>query len=212
MPSRTKLSLIMGIDVSGQPYNSIYVGLTSINMEKLHKIEKDFKKKFPRIFRKKQKGSKLNKSELRNVISFLDDNMIYMKSTIIKTADWHNFFQEYRNKAHLTEKVYSLLYFQLISKNCFKYTSHPYSVTVCKENNININKVLLYVNYLLKSNGYNVILSIGYANSNTVIKLADFVAAARRKLEDKFLKALINFDMFHSKDIHYKYIERIFKK
>jgi hypothetical protein len=64
----------------------------------------------------------------------------------------------------------------------------------------------------LKANGYNVILNTGYANSNILIKFADYVAASHRKVESKFLEKLDRFYTYDSNSIYHKYINKIFKK
>lgn len=206
------LILTMGLDVSGQPCEKIYVGLVSVKMNSLRQCDKNFRKKFPKELRSKQKGAKRKHSELKSIISFLNKNYIFMHSTYFPSSEWFNFEKDFPNKAYIYERIYSLLYFQLISRVCHKYTKNPYTITICIESHININKALKYVGYLLKANGYNIILNTGYANSNILIKFADYVAASHRKVEPKFLEKLERFYIYNAKSINHKYIDKIFKK
>jgi len=85
-------------------------------------------------------------------------------------------------------------------------------LVVCKESCIDICKALEYFQYLAKSNNYTIISTIGYAKSTFIIKLADLIASAHRKLSNKTLKEFDKYNILNLKDIDYKFVEKIFKK
>lgn len=208
----SKLILNIGIDTSGQPYENIYVGLVSIKSKNLRKFGKEFKKRFPIEYRGKHKGSKLSYSKIKNIIEFLDKFSIKMYSTHLPSSEWPRVLKEFSNKKNIKEKIYALLYFQLISKCCFKKQSIPYNVSVCVESNVKIDRVLKYLDHLLKSNKYNVVLNTGYASSNITIKIADFIAAGHRKIKEDIIKKITNLERYSFNNLHHKYIHKLLEK
>ena len=208
----SELILTIGIDTSGQPYEDIYVGLSSIKSDYIKSCEKKFKKQFSQELRSKQKGSKKSISELISILTFLSNNTIYMRATYFPSSEWKDYNNIYKNKANIKERVYSLLYFQVIDGICFKHTKNPYTISVCAETNINIKKVLDYLNYLLKANGYNTLLNIGYSKFNLSIKFADYIASGYRKIDHKFLNNLKNIKLYTTKGINKNYIKKVFEK
>lgn len=83
---------------------------------------------------------------------------------------------------------------------------------MCKENYLDINLTLSYLQYSAKSNNYTIISSVGYAGSTFLIKLADLVASATRKLNAKELSKFPRYKLFKIKDLDHKFTDRIFKK
>lgn len=206
----SKLVLNLGIDVSGQPTEDVYVGLVSIKTDQINKIEKLFKNKFPKLYRGKQKGTKLKEEELKKIIQFLDENFVFMYCNYISNSDWFILKNQYKNKANFYERIYALLYFGIIHSFVFKH--YPQNLVVCKEEYINTNATLKYLQYLAKSNDYTIIASIGYANSNFIIKLADLVAAAGRKIPNKNLTEFKKYKLLHLRELDHKFFDKIFEK
>lgn len=204
----TKLILNLAIDTSGTPQSDIYVGLVSIKTDYINKIRKEFKKKFPKVYYGKHKGSKLKIIEIKNIIKFFNENYIYMYSNHISKSDWFN--NSYPNKTNFFERVYALAYFGIIHNFVFKY--HPQNLVVCKESCIDICKTLDYFQYLAKSNNYTIISSIGYAKNTFILKLADLIASAHRKLDNKALKEFDKYTILKLNDLDSKFVDKIFKK
>ena len=206
----SNLVLNIAIDVSGTPKDDVYVGLVSIKTDQINKIKTLFKKEFPKIYYGKHKGSKLKPDEIRKIIDFLNKNYVFMYSNHISKSDWDYFKNNYPNKTNFLERVYALSYFGLIHNFVHKY--HPQNLVVCKENYLNINSTLNYLQYLAKSNNYTIMPSVGYADSMFIIKLADLVASARRKLDNKTFKKFYKYNSLNLKDLDHKFIEKIFEK
>ena len=206
----SKLILNLAIDVSGNPKNEVYVGLVSIKTDKINKITSLFKKEFPRVYSGKHKGAKLKPSDLKKIIEFLDKNNVHMYSNCISKSDWGYFKKNYPNKSNFFERIYALAYFGLIHSFLFK--NRTQNLVVCKENYLNIDATLRYFQYLAESNNYLIISSVGYAGSTFLIKLADLVASAHRKLDNKTLSSFKRYRVLKLGDLDNKFIERIFKK
>jgi len=206
----SKLVLNLAIDVSGQPSGDVYVGLVSIKTDDINKIMKLFKNAFPDIYRGRKKGARLDGNELKKVIKFLNDNKVFMFCNYISSKEWFDLKNKYKNKANLFERVYALLYFGLIHQVVFKY--QPQNLVVDKENYLDINKTLNYFQYLAKSNDYTIITSVGYSSSTSLIKLADLIASASRKIDKKTLMSFNKYHFLKFKDLNYKFINRIFEK
>ena len=207
----SKLVLNLAIDVSGQPYTKIYVGLISIKADYIRKFEKEFKNKLPKFYRYKEKGTKRSSSELKNIISFMNDkNYIKMYTISLDRSDWQDFKTKYGKISYLIEKVYSLLYSYLFTKVCFKFT--PYNAIVCEESYLNINRLINYCDRLNKYFKRNVILSKGNAQTTFLIRLGDFIASSHRKVDKEFLKKLKNYRIYKTKSINHKVIEKTLKK
>ncbi len=207
----SKLVLNLAVDVSGQPTEDIYVGLISIKTDQIRKITKLFKREFPEIYGSKhRKGTKLSDKELLKIIEFFDRNYIFMYNNHFSQKEWFEWKKKYNNPSYFYEKIYALLYFGIIHKAVHK--QHPQNLIIDKENYLDIDKTLGYLDYLAKSNGYTLILSIGYSSSSDLIKFADLIAAAGRKVNRNVLKKFPRFQLLELKDLHFKFIERIFKK
>lgn len=160
----SNLVLNMAVDTSGQLYDTIYVGLISIRSDSIKKFEKEFKKKFPKFYRYKEKGTKRSPSELKNIISFMNEKRYIRMFTIcLNKKEWGDFIQQYDEVSYLPEKAYALLYCYLFSKVCFKYLH--YNVVICEENYINTDKIIEYSNYLNKYLKRNILISKGKAKS-----------------------------------------------
>lgn len=205
-----RLVLNLAIDVSGTPIDDVYVGLASIATDKINRLEKSFKKSFPRIYHGKHKGAKLKANELLKVIKFLNDNNVFMFTNKISKSDWQMFKNGYLNKSYFNERIYALAYFGLV-RNC-AHKIHPQNLVVCKESYLDINKVLIYFQFLAKSNNFTIISTYGHANSTFLIKLADIVASTHRKVDNRNLVKFNRYFRYDIKDLDPKFIKKIFEK
>lgn len=195
------------IDVSGQPYGEIYIGMVSLITYDMGKLEKNFRKDYSEFYRSKQKGAKRKPNELITILKFLNKNGVHMKTVSFKSKKWFEFREQYQDKAFLKEKIYGLLYFMLLKEVASPYKT--YSVIVCNENYLNISKVLYYCNKLAKANKFNFSFSTAYVNSNRLLKFADYVASAHRKVKRKYLESIKNYQIIND-EIPSQYIKKIF--
>lgn len=207
----SNLSLNFAIDTSGQPCDSIYVGLISIKTECINKFEKEFKKEFPKFYRHKEKGAKRTPPELKNIIQFMNKkDYIKMFTISFNQKYWQDYIKRYKDTSFLKEKIYSFLYSYLFTRTCFKHKT--YNAVICEETYLDINKVIDYCNFLNKYNQINIILSKGIAKSTFLIRLADFIAASHRKVSIQELKRCNNYNIYSLEQISYILIDKILKK
>ena len=113
----------MAIDTSGQPYDTIYVGLITIKTDQLNKFEKEFRGKFPKFYRYKEKGTKRSASELKGIISFMNEkSFIKMYTISLNNKEWVDLKSDYRGVSYFIEKAYSLVYSLLKRFLCLELT------------------------------------------------------------------------------------------
>ena len=204
-----KIGINCYIDVSGNPYEKTVIGLVTFNPHTANNIIKEFRKKFPQFSKARIKGKKLNSSELRAIIAFLNSRKVHMYSIVFDNKKWFGFKTIYGKRAFFKEKIFAILYFMLLSR--FAYQKYKYPITVCKENFMNIEKVIVYCKKLAKANKYDFDFSVAYAKSNDFLKFADFVASARRKCSSNYLKPYKRFCTITTK-INQLYINKLFGK
>ena len=172
-------SLLFYIDVSGQPYGEINVGLASIQVHELTPFLKILKRKYPKFFRHKQKGSTLRFNHIQGLVDFFNGQKIRMRCIRLKTPSWNPLREFLNNKQYSKEMVYAALYFVALKKYSIK--GHIYPVVVCNENYLDIQKVKQYLKKLSKANGINYQISDAYVSQCEMLKVADLVAASGRK-------------------------------
>ena len=179
------------IDVSGQPKSEIFVGVSSINVNKMGTFLKELKKRHPEFLRNKQKGSKLKSNKIRSWISYFNGNKVHMSSVVFKSKHWNLIKDFLDNKKYSKEMIYAVLYFYGLKE--FSQKEKAYQVTVCEESYLDIQKVKNYLRKLAKANNFNYQVSSSYASQNDMIKISDLVAAASRKLGIKELERFDNY-------------------
>ncbi len=203
-----KTSLSFAIDVSGQPYDTVIVGLIAYDKNHINRFRKDFNTEFPRFLSKKQKGSILKSHDLSRIIGFVDSHNIKMGVISFTTSDWERYIKQYRGMAFFKEKMYALLYFRLLK--VFTYPKHNYQITLCSESYLNIERLQTTLRRLAKANRFDYDLSISSAKFNQNIKFADYVAAAYRKLPFNDFKMYGNYHIIR-KDIPQRDLDKAFR-
>ncbi len=172
-------SLLFFIDVSGQPYGDIYVGLSSIQIHKLTPFLKLLKRKYPKFFRNRQKASVLKFNHIQGLLNFFNGQGVYMRSIRLKRRSWNELRKFLKNKKYIKEMVYASLYFEALKK--FSFKNHTYPVVVCNETYLDIQKVKKYLKKLAKANGFDYQVSDSYASQCEMLKVSDIIAASSRK-------------------------------
>mgnify|MGYP001610349232 FL=1 len=174
------IPLIFHIDVSGQPKEEIIVGMASIRSDYLTEFIRHMKKDRPEFLRHKFKGSNLKSNQIKSYISYLNGKGIRMVSVRFKSAYWSEFKKYLDNKKYWKERVYASLYFLAVKK--YARSGYAYPLVVCKESYLDIERVKNYLIKIAKAHGVSFQISDSYASQNDMIKVADMVAAAGRKL------------------------------
>lgn len=197
------------IDVSGQPYNEINVGLSSIQTHKMTSFIKGLKNKYPEFIRNKQKGSKIRWNIIRSWLNYFNGQSLRMVCVKLKTKNWNELREFLKEKQYAKEMVYAGLYFIALKK--YSKKDNSYQLIVCNENYLDIEKVKTYVKKLGNANNIDFQVSDTYASQNLMIKVSDIVAAAGKKLKNKELN-LDYFEMIYPDLIKLKYYLKKLKK
>lgn len=203
-----KLGLRFIIDVSGTPYGKVIIGLLSLYPDRVNEILKEFKKVYPEVYRSKKKGTTLTESTLFNILEMLNKYNCKMVAIEFNNKDWNYYKEKYGHLVHFNEKIFSILYFMALKEIAF--TNYKYSVTICKENFMDISKVIESCKRLAKANYYNFDFEISYAKISDVIKLADCIAAAPRKINRQRLKKIIKLKIL-SGELSNRHLNKVFR-
>ncbi len=188
------------IDVSGRPGERVCIGFVSFNSHFKKKTISLFYKKFPSLLRSKIKATKLNENVLLNIISFLNEHKVKMYAVEFTLSDWSEWKNFLGKEAFFNERIYAILYYKLLKAFCYRGSSDfEYTVTVCEEGNLRIDRVLDTCRRLCRAGRINVFLNKGRAKHMEIIKFADYVAGALRKVNKKKLKEFEHYKILNNK-------------
>jgi len=196
------------MDLSGiPPQDDTVIGSIRFDYSNVEKINKKFKKKFSKILRKK--GKELRRKELRKILEFLNGENISMGAVKCTKYNWDKRLSNIPKQiSYKKEKLYGILYFLALKMQSER--GKHYSVVVCKESFMDINRVLSTCKELAEYYSLSYDFSISSGNLNFMIKIADYVASAGRKFKHIDLDEFDNFT-FLSTDIPYYYVRYSFK-
>jgi hypothetical protein len=181
-----KTNLLFAIDVSGIPPKNTITSCVCFDMHTSHQILNTFKKKFKKDINKK--GRHLDNHKLGKILKFLDNNKIRSYSTQYNSPNW-----EYAislvppKKAYKIEKIFGIIYYILLEKN--SKPRHSYIVHACQESFMDINTVISACRSIAKMRGMDYNITTGSDKFDDYIKIADYVAAATRKIKYNKLKS-----------------------
>ncbi len=182
-----KIPLSFYIDVSGQPTSEIFVGLISIHDLEMSKLIKSIKEKYPFFIRNKQKASKMQPQHIKSIISFLNNMKVRMSCIHLKSSSWNELIDYVGiNKQNKIEMIFAVLYFIALEKYSQKENIYP--LTICIETFMDIDKVMLNLKKLAKAHNRDFQISKSQARYTEMIKFADIVAGAGRKITRENLK------------------------
>lgn len=185
------------IDVSGQAPGNIYIGMLLIDAQRKGEILRDLYAKFPRQKSFDQKSIRIDEDVLFEILRFLDSKGIRMGCYHFKDFQWKkhekllNDLIKDQNSKHVyktsfyrfNEKIMGILYFYL-AQQIILNKNHHYELIACHETNIDIWEVFRTIQKLSKHYGYYLNPSANIRKIEHLLKLADYVAGANRKLED----------------------------
>jgi hypothetical protein len=182
------------IDISGVPGDDLFVGLVSFNPYYRLEIIKKFYDKFPELKHSRWKGTKLGPKKLLQIVSFLSEEKVKMYAIKFLKKDW-NFYRNYfLGTKCFEERIYAILIYKLIKKSCWRGAVDrvQYNFTLDEETNLDMGYVLTTCQKLCKAGRINVMFTTGRAKFYPLIKFADYVAAAYRKVNTKNLEKIEN--------------------
>lgn len=201
----------LAIDISGIPPETTYIGLASFNVYQFNDFEKNFKMKFPQHFRSRWKGTKLHPNELSSIIQYMNNNKVRMGSISISSQEWAKSINAYRNmgKGYIKEKILGIYYFNILRQFTLPESVYngKYEIIVCNENSLDINKVLDSCKKISDAYNRNYAFQISIQRFNKILKFADYVAAAHRKIPEKQLILHKNFRIIKKRPEPFDFIK-----
>jgi len=196
------------LDISGMlPNQDSVLGLVAFPVTKKEYVFKRFKNKFSGILRKK--GKSLKRKDLYKMLSFLDENHVKMVGVKCTKHNWNRRFSNLpKNASYRREKLYGILYFIALSSASKK--NLLYDVVLCKDSFMRTEKAITACKKLADYHRYIYNFSIATEKHNLGIKIADYVAAAGRKIRPMSLETDFKNYKIISTNIPYKYVRYIF--
>jgi hypothetical protein len=202
------------VDISGVPkqdkhgnYQKVIVACASVNQFTLPEIIERMKTEFPEYWNKK--GHQLNDIELEQLISFINKEKIRMITVQFDKLDWEKYKIKYSSEAHIEEKIMSILYYYVLKKKSNK--TSIYKTIIDFDTSFNIKESIIILQRTARERGYKFMTSFGYLEINEEIKLPDWIASARKKIDDITLNKYEHF-LTLKNDLPYYNINRAFKK
>ncbi|MFZ3077793.1 MAG: hypothetical protein WA139_05015 [Candidatus Aenigmatarchaeota archaeon] len=127
----------------------------------------------------------------------MNDNGVRMGSISISSQEWTKSIIGYKNigKGFIKEKIMGVFYFNLLRSFTFPKSIYngKYEIIVCNDNSLDIIKVLESCKRISGMYGRNFAFQTSIQKFSKILKFADYVAAAHRKLPEKELMAHNNF-------------------
>ena len=231
MPRRYPTLYRFYCDISGTiKGGNITIGTVLFNESFRPSFINQFYDEFPKLRSFNRKATTLNQDRLEDVISFIDSkgikmtciplsaNTMYTQKGFVNDEIRRITGREPKPLKDFHEKVLSVIYYYSLRDRAIK--KYIYDGQVCIESQIKIERVLSRLCQLSRRDGYSFNISFNHRRNQHLLKFADFVASAGRRLNKGFLNSLENFNLLNccldKKDISYVFnlskIEYEFKR
>jgi len=213
------------IDVSGMYPDDIYVGLVLFNDNYKPYFLNDFYREFPNLRPYNAKSTRLDSDTLFGILKFFDEKRLRMVCYHFRDFEWkkherriNELYSEissnhkYRTNLHqFREKIIGILYFYAITQIGIK--NDEYHVTMCSESNVDIWTISSTIKFLAKKEGWKINTAVNIRKIEHLLKMADYVAGANRKVEEFKLKTISRHILLKDpiKDIDLKRVFHIWK-
>jgi hypothetical protein len=190
---------IFFVDMGGQPYvDDLFIGGIFINKKFITQFIKDFYNQFPYLRSFKKKSHNLNQDQLRDIINFMSQKrvkMVCIKFHKHKMDKYTRDILERKNRFkrkkvdlfHCKEKILGALYYQLFRVHARK--GWHYEFEMCAESHLDVFQLMKALTQLAYRDGYPIHPRTNYRRIQHMLKFADFVAGAGRKLEDFVMRS-----------------------
>lgn len=212
------------LDMSGtlkKSTNDIYIG--AILMPDLYKsaFREKFYREFPSLKAFNKKGSKLLPAKLKKVIEYLDGNNVKMccvllkrhvitdikKELIKRMSTARKIPQKNVNLRFFEERVAASVYVETLTKHSRR--GYPYNCFSCPETQFDIQQSFVAIDRICYAQGLHFRFAAIPRRTEHMIKFADFVASAGRKLDKTVFTNLKNFE-FKEYVPNYEHLDRAF--
>jgi len=185
--------------------DDIYIGC--ILMPDLFKssFREKFYREFPSLKSYKKKGVGLHPDKLKSIIEYLDKQKIKMSCVVLKRHTIKQIERELKEKfsqfkkipkgnvslRFFEERVIASVYFTALSAHAWK--GYPYNCFSCMETQFDINQSLIALSRICYSNKFHFKVSSIPRRTEHMIKFADYVASAGKKLDKFIIEQYSNF-------------------
>lgn len=207
------------LDVSGNiTKEDFFIGVIVFNERFRKKFLEEFHEKFPNLKRFKKKGTNLTEQKLKEVISFMNDKRINMTCLLFPNQKLQQTEMLISSKiqtltgkppviSFFRERILGVLYYYALKSKT--YPKYIYEGNVCMETQIKIDKVLSKLSSISQRDSYQFYLSPNWRRLQHLLKFADFVASAGKRLDREFLNSLSYFE-FIAPDINEYDLDHVF--
>jgi len=154
-------------------------------------------------------GERSRDRYLEEIIDFLNKEKIRMITVQFDKEDWDKYKLKYPLEGNLEEKIMSILYYYVLKKTSSK--SYIYQAVLDFDTSFDIHQSVKLCQRIARERRYNFKTSFGYLDVNEELKLADWVASARRKIDIDILENYENFIILKN-NLPYYHLNRVIKK
>lgn len=201
------------LDVSGNiSREDFFIGVIVFNEKYRRKFLNEFQAQFPNLKNFKKKGTHLTETKLKEVIEFMNEkriNMTCLHFSKQKLIDNENLIT---NKLRVLtgkdptvsffrERILGVLYYYALKHKT--YSKYVYEGNVCMETQIKIDKVLSKLSSISQRDNYYFYLAPNWRRLQHLLKFADFVASAGKRIDKPFLNGLSYFNLISPEIIEY---------
>lgn len=189
------------LDLSGtlkRSRDDIYIGCVLIPDLYKSPFRDKFYREFPSLRSFKKKGTSLDPNKLKQIISYMDEQKIKMCCVVLKRhilkqieRDLKEKFSNVKNvpkeKVSLRffeERTIASVYFYALSQ--YAWRGYPYNCFSCMETQFDIQQSFVALSRISYNRGFHFKVACIPRRTEHMIKFADFVASAGRRL-DKFI-------------------------
>jgi|GEM_PF-1662155 len=207
------------LDVSGNICREdFFIGVIVFNEKYRKKFLHEFQTRFPNLNSFKKKGTVLSKEKLTEVIKFMNEkriNMVCLCFPRQKLTDAENLVTsklkaltgKNPSVSFFRERILAVLYYYALKYKT--YAKYNYEGNVCMETQIKIDKVLSKLSSISHRDDYHFYLSPNWRRLQHLLKFADFVASAGKRIDHSYLNGLEYFNLI-SPDINEYDLDHVF--
>jgi hypothetical protein len=184
------------VDMSGMPPDDIYIGLVLFNDKYKPKFLYEFYQEFPDLRAYAKKSTRVDNDKLLKILRFFNSKKLRMVCYQFGNHQWkkhermlnellkeRNPNHKYKNSFYrFYERLIGILYYYAITQIGVKQDN--YEVIACHESSIDIWEVFKTIQILAKRDGWHIRPNANIRKVEHLLKMADYVAGANRKLED----------------------------
>ena len=180
-----------------------------------------FYREFPSLKSYRKKGTGLPPDKLKSVIEHLDKQKIKMTCVVLKRHKIKRIDRELREKFYqikkipkdkisfrfFEEKIIASVYFTALCQHAWE--GYPYNCFSCMETQFDTNQSLIALNRICYNEKFHFKVASIPRRTEHMIKFADYIASAGRKLDKFIIEKYPNF-VFIDYEPNYDHLDVVF--